>query len=101
VEVDVAPRHREGVQRRIDDDAKVVDEGLGLDRANDGLTQVIDESEHDWIIDEADVLFDLLVELRADLPLLLDGHLGVGVDGIEAGSVVLNAGECAQEEGQP
>ena len=100
MQVDVASRHREGVERRIDDDAKVVDEGLGFDLADDGSTEFIDEFEHHRIIDEADVPLNLAVECRADLPLLLDGDLGVGVDRVEAGSVVLDAGERAQQDCQ-
>ena len=98
MQVDVSTRHGEGVEGRIRNHAEVVDEGLGLDPADDGLPQIVDESEHDRIVDQVDVLAYLSVEFHTDLPLLLDGDLGVRVDGIEAGAVVLDAGKHAQRD---
>jgi hypothetical protein len=102
VEVDVAARHREGVQAGIVDHPEAVDERLWLDLAHDLLAQVVEVARHQRVLDHAHVLRELAVEVHPELALVVVAHLtGELADRIEARAVVLHAareGDQAEQQ---
>ncbi len=98
VQIDVAARDGEGVQRWVLHHAKPVEERLLGDPAQDRDPEIVDEGQDDRVVDQCEVLRYLQVELHAEVALAVLAHLGHLPDRVPAGAATLAVGGAGREQ---